>query len=95
MTRDSDRNGDSRQDRDGLGPKGESAGRQASPNSSHRPEDVGLVEKVARAICRANCPKWMNADEINCQVENGWDLWTGEALAVLSILTPYTVDGPK
>lgn len=48
-----------------------------------------LVEKIARAICRAHCGPRMQRDEpdrVECQVANGWDLWADEARACLSAI---------
>lgn len=44
------------------------------------------VERVARAICRAICRAAMTPDAIECQVENGWDLWEDEARAAIAAL---------
>jgi len=43
-----------------------------------------LVEKVARAICRAYCKPSMAQSVIECQVENGWDMWVREAQAAIA-----------
>lgn len=53
-----------------------------------------LVEEVARAICRVNTEQRVRAlrseeerrDAVQCQVENGWDLWQPEARAILPII---------
>lgn len=35
-----------------------------------------LIERIARAICGANCRSRNATDEeTECQVANGWDLW--------------------
>ena len=46
---------------------------------------MNIREQMARAICRANCSIAMTDEEIECQVENGWDLWLREADAAISI----------
>ena len=52
--------------------------------------EPGGVEKVARAICRAyselHFPHPRNPEAIDCQVENGWELWTNEAKAALQAI---------
>jgi hypothetical protein len=43
----------------------------------------------ARAICRANAlhsPIGRNLEAVECQVENGWDMWLPEARACLTAL---------
>lgn len=42
-----------------------------------------MKERLARAICRANCSPVMSNRDVDCQVESGWDMWLGEAEAVL------------
>lgn len=60
----------------------------SSPVLVDRPEDVGLVEKVADALEN----RWLQL----CRPENDEKpVWSELAQAVLSILTPYTVDGSK
>ena len=52
-------------------------------------QEDAVVEAVARAICRANCGPVMRAKEperVECQVENGWDMWTDEARAAISVV---------
>lgn len=49
-----------------------------------------LVERLARAICRANCGPRMARDhpeDVECQVANGWDMWADEARACLAELS--------
>jgi hypothetical protein len=52
-----------------------------------------MIEAVARAICRANMPKTATLDAVDCQVENGWDLWTNEARAALTAMQPLLAQG--
>lgn len=60
-----------------------------------------LLEKVARAICRANAETRFgreseNADSheaIECQVHGAWDLWLPEAEAALAAITQ--AEGPQ
>ena len=52
-------------------------------------EEDAVEEAVARAICRANCGPVMRAKEperVECQVENGWDMWADEASAAISVV---------
>ena len=51
-------------------------------------ESEELVEAVARAICKANCPTRMTPEQVEIQVENGWDLWIREARAALAVAEP-------
>ena len=44
------------------------------------------IERVARAICRANCPRSMPQEAMECQVANAWDMWVGEAVAALQAI---------
>lgn len=53
---------------------------------------TNMVERVARAICRANCPPNMSEEAIYCQVENGWDLWAREAIAAIKAMREPTDD---
>lgn len=45
-----------------------------------------LVEAVARAVCRANCPPAMSEDAVECQTEGAWDMWSAEATAALQAI---------
>ncbi len=52
-----------------------------------------MIERVARAICRANCGPRMQRDEpdrVECQVENGWSLWEDEARAAIEAMREPT-----
>ena len=52
-------------------------------------QEDAVIEAVARAICRAHCGPVMRAKEperVECQVENGWDMWADEASAAISIV---------
>lgn len=47
---------------------------------------MDMREKIARAICWANCPRWMSDDAKTCQTESAWDMWLPEADAVLDAM---------
>ena len=52
-------------------------------------QEEAVIEAVARAICRAHCGPVMRAKEperVECQVENGWDMWVDEARAAMSVV---------
>lgn len=51
-----------------------------------KPAPSDVVERVARAICRANCRSDMSAEAVDCQVEHAWDLWTAEARAAIAAM---------
>lgn len=48
--------------------------------------EMSMRERLARAICKANCPPSMSDDDKTCQTESAWDLWLSEADAVLEAL---------
>lgn len=49
-----------------------------------------MIERVARAICRAYCPPTMSEEAIQCQVDNGWDMWVNEAIAAIKAMRKPT-----
>ena len=49
-----------------------------------------MIERVARAICRANCTPDMSAEDIDCQEENAWDMWVPEARAAIEAMREPT-----
>lgn len=49
-----------------------------------------MRERIARAICRANCPASMSEDAKACQAEGAWDMWLPEADAVLDAMREPT-----
>jgi|JI10StandDraft_1071094.scaffolds.fasta_scaffold417910_1 hypothetical protein len=49
-----------------------------------------MIERVARAICRANCTPDMSAEDIDCQEENAWDMWVPEARAAIEAMRTPT-----
>lgn len=51
--------------------------------------DGDVVERVARAICREYTKmKTRDDDEIKWEVENAYDMWTGEAKAAIAAIQP-------
>jgi hypothetical protein len=52
-------------------------------------------ERVARAICYANClaAHLGDIERATCQADNGWDMWLAEARAAIAAMKEPTDPG--
>mgnify|MGYP001615422190 CR=1 FL=1 len=49
-----------------------------------------MKERMARAICWANCPRTMSDEDKTCHTESAWDMWLPEVDAALDALREPT-----
>lgn len=47
---------------------------------------MDMIEKVARAICRDFHKGKLSGGDLDNEVHNAWDLWTGEAAAAIKAM---------